>query len=401
MKLQSRKLTVLAKLLVAAVIPFLSVPATADTSNYAMIMPQANQSMLLDIAVAGSRLVAVGERGHILYSEDSGESWTQAKVPTTAMLTRVFFANADTGWAVGHDGNILLSRDGGVHWELQRDGVSAQALVNEQRAGRAKETMDALLTQLAESEAGEEAKAELVTAVEEAEYKLEDAHYVMDAPVFAPPLMDIWFANEQQGWASGAYGTLLYTTNGGQMWQDWAHNVDNPDQLHLNGVIGVADGALYLASEWGTVFRSTDSGISWTRHETGYDGSYFGVLVNPETKTVFAYGLRGTVYRSTDGGDSWTQRQSKARASLLGSSAIDGTLIFVGQGGTAVLSRDDGDSFQALVQPLRAGIYGIAQLPDASYMVSGDGGSRPLVMDSAKPAMSQTEQAGSSQEAQQ
>lgn len=401
MKLQSRKLTVLTKLLVAAVIPLLSVPAYADTSNYSMIMPQADQSMLLDMAVAGSRLVAVGERGHILYSKDSGESWTQAKVPTTAMLTRVFFANADTGWAVGHDGNILLSRDGGVNWELQRDGVSAQALVNEQRAGRAKETLDTLIVQLAESEAGEEAKAELATAVEEAENKLEEARYVMDDPVFAPPLMDIWFANDQQGWASGAYGTLLYTTNGGQMWQDWAHNVDNPDELHLNGVIGLIDGALYLASEWGTVFRSTDSGISWTRHETGYDGSYFGVLVNPKTKTVFAYGLRGTVYRSTDGGDSWTQRQSMARASLLGSSAIDGTLLFVGQGGTAVLSRDDGDSFQALVQPLRAGIYGVARVPDGSYMVSGDGGSRALVMDSAKPAMSQTEQAGSSQEAQQ
>ena len=178
MKLQSLRLSVLATLLVATILPLSSVPAYADTSNYALIMPRAAQSLFLDVAAAGSRLVAVGERGHILYSQDSGESWTQAKVPTTAMLTAVFFTNADTGWAVGHDGNILLSRDGGVNWELQRDGVSAQALINEQRAGRAKQKLDAMLAQVTEIESEEE-KAELLAEVEEAEYQLEDARATM------------------------------------------------------------------------------------------------------------------------------------------------------------------------------------------------------------------------------
>ena len=33
---------------------------------------------MVDIAAAGDRLVAVGERGHILYSDDDGKSWTTA-----------------------------------------------------------------------------------------------------------------------------------------------------------------------------------------------------------------------------------------------------------------------------------------------------------------------------------
>ncbi len=46
-------------------------PLAAATS-YAPIMPLAPRSLLLDITVAGERLVAVGERGHILYSDDLG-----------------------------------------------------------------------------------------------------------------------------------------------------------------------------------------------------------------------------------------------------------------------------------------------------------------------------------------
>jgi photosystem II stability/assembly factor-like uncharacterized protein len=396
MKLLFRRQFLLASLYVVWLLPLSFGSAFANPSNFAMMMPGAEQSLLLDVAVAGPRLVAVGERGHILYSEDSGASWTQSRVPTNVMLTRVVFSSADLGWAVGHDGNILLSTDGGINWTLQRHGVSAQALINEERAGRAKHNVEALREQLTAVET-EEQKVDLMVALEEAQYQLDSARAALDDAVFAPPLMDVWFANEQQGWASGAYGTLLYTSNGGEQWLDYSHKVDNPDQLHLNGVVGAADGSLYLASEWGTVFRSNNVGESWQALETGYEGSFFGVLVNPQTQTVFAYGLRGTVYRSTDKGESWSELQSKARASLFGGDAApDGSVIFVGSGGAAVLSVDDGNSFTAL-QGERIGAYGVARLEDGRYIVSGEGGSR--VLDAS--GSSRSGQAASSQESQQ
>ena len=398
MNIQARRRSMLAALLLALQLPLLSSAALSVTSNYAMIMPRAAQSLLLDVALAGSRLVAVGERGHILYSQDNGESWVQARVPTDVMLTRVFFISPDTGWAVGHDGNILLTNDGGVHWELQRDGVSDQALINEQRAGRAKQYVSMLKQQLTTVET-EAQKEDLLLQLEEAEYTLDSARAVLDDVVYAPPLMDIWFADEQRGWASGAYGTLLYTTNGGRLWLDGSDKVDNPDQLHLNGVVGTADCTLLLASEWGTVFRSNTCGESWEPLATGYEGSYFGVLVNPQTNSIFAYGLRGTVYRSTDSGDSWSELHSKARASLFGGEAsADGSLIFVGSGGTVTLSIDDGDSFIAMPQAWRTGVYGIARMADGRYMLSGEGGSRLLVMNGASTIKSSPAQAASSQE---
>ena len=40
----------------------------------ALHMPLASKSLLLDIVIAQDRLVAVGERGHILLSDDDGNS---------------------------------------------------------------------------------------------------------------------------------------------------------------------------------------------------------------------------------------------------------------------------------------------------------------------------------------
>ena len=63
----------LGSLLMAALLSAVQGFALAKATDYAMHLDKAASSLLLDIAVAGERLVAVGERGHILYSEDGGE----------------------------------------------------------------------------------------------------------------------------------------------------------------------------------------------------------------------------------------------------------------------------------------------------------------------------------------
>jgi photosystem II stability/assembly factor-like uncharacterized protein len=366
-------------LILLAVLP----PATRAATDYAMIMPKAATSLLLDIAAAGERLVAVGERGHILYSGDGGESWTQAQVPTSVMLTRVFFLNERTGWAVGHDGNILLSTDGGVNWTLQRDGVTDQAQINEGRVARARGRLAELKERL--PPVPEDGREALLEALEQAQLELETALEILDEPVYAPPLMDIWFADESRGWASGAYGVLLHTANGGRDWGDWSHKAGNPDELHFNGVAGDGEGNLYLASEWGYVFRSGNGGETWYPMETGYEGSFFGVVVDPATGSAFAYGLLGTVYRSTDGGESWDPLDTGIRASLFGAAGDGrGSLVFVGQNGTAVRTDDDGDRFTVLPQGSRRGFYGVAPLPGGGYAVTGQGGSA-LLKETASP----------------
>ncbi len=364
-------------LLLASWVLVLAPTARSATTDYALIMPGAESSLLLDIAAAGDRLVAVGERGHILHSNDTGKSWIQSKVPTSVMLTRVFFFSESTGWAVGHDGNILLSTDGGVNWVLQRDGVSDQALINEDRVASARGHVSDLQRQLASG--ATEHNGDLQEDLAEAGSALESALEVMDEPVYAPPLMDVWFANGEQGWASGAFGSLLHTTNGGRSWEDSSHSLNNPEEPHLNGVAGDSSGTLYLASEWGIVLRSTSNGESWEAVETGFDGSFFGVVVNPVSDSVFAYGLLGTIYRSTDRGETWQPLESNTRDSLFGAAcAADGKLVFVGQNGTALLTDDDGNSLTVLDQGSSRGLYGVTVTGNGQFFVTGEGGSAPL-----------------------
>ena len=75
----------------------------------------------------------------------------------------------------------------------------------------------------------EEEREALAEALDEAEWAMDNARETLDAPLYASPLMDVWFATAEQGWASGAYGVLLHTSNGGRQWSDWSHKVDNPD----------------------------------------------------------------------------------------------------------------------------------------------------------------------------
>ena len=95
----------------------------------AQISPLASRSLLQAVAKAGDRLVAVGQRGHIVVSTDGGTTWKQSPVPVSSDLTAVYFVDDKQGWAVGHDGVILHTADGGDTWQLQLDGRKANALL--------------------------------------------------------------------------------------------------------------------------------------------------------------------------------------------------------------------------------------------------------------------------------
>ena len=52
---------------------------------------------MLAVATVGNRLVAAGERGIVLLSDDGGASWRQARVPVSVSLTALQFVDGRTG----------------------------------------------------------------------------------------------------------------------------------------------------------------------------------------------------------------------------------------------------------------------------------------------------------------
>ena len=79
----------------------------------AKVSALAIHSPLSGTARAGERVIAVGQRGHILFSDDAGQHWQQAAVPVSCDLTAVNFSSPSQGWAVGNDGVICTAATAG------------------------------------------------------------------------------------------------------------------------------------------------------------------------------------------------------------------------------------------------------------------------------------------------
>lgn len=341
--------TALAAGTASATTPAASTPAApAALTQPALVTPKALHAAMLAVTSAGARLVAAGERGTILYSDDAGKTWRQAAVPVSVSLTALQFVDAKNGWAVGHQGVVLHTVDGGATWRKQLDGTQAAALV----------LLDA------SASFGPDRDKEVAQA----------QHLVDDGP--DKPFLDLYFDSPRTGYVLGAYNLMFRTDDGGATWQPWQSRVANPKGLHLYGMKGAA-GAIYLAGEQGLLLRSTDNGNSFNALATPYKGSYFGVLAT-RGGALLAYGLRGNAFRSSDRGATWTPVTTGVQASLAaGTVMADGAVVLVSQGGDVLTSRDDGLTFAAqagTALPLAA----VAQAGDGSLVVAGLRGLRRL-----------------------
>jgi photosystem II stability/assembly factor-like uncharacterized protein len=304
------------------------------------IMPLAVKSLLLDGQVVGDRIVVVGERGHILISEDQGVSWQQQLVPTRTTLTSVFFIDPANGWAAGHDGVILKTGDGGRHWQQ-----------------------------------------------------------VYSDPQKEEAILDLWFKDREHGYAVGAYGLFLATENGGSNWEPLdfdpvpldggGSRADSADEgrtaeepwgidFHLNQIIATADGRIFIAAEAGNLYRSDDGGRSWLALPSPYDGSFYGTL--PLSRdAILAFGLRGHLFRTDDAGRTWTAVETGTQATLNdGILLADGRIVLAGLAGALLFSEDSGRSFQSHSLEDRAGISKVVQTADGALVLIGDHGVRRL-----------------------
>lgn len=346
--------------------------AAAGEAVMSQIMPKAAKSLLLDVESAGQRLVAVGQRGHILFSDDQGQSWQQAKVPTRQMVTAVTFADKRLGWAVAHDGLILQTQDGGQSWEIQHDGLAAQKASNLKRERDLKHKVNDLQEQLSQTPA--EQSSDLRDELDEAKDDLEIIQERLAEEQSTSPLLDVYFADKNRGWATGAFGKMLATNDGGKTWRDISTEVGNEEEFHINAVTGEGDN-VFLVGEYGLVIRSQDLGKSWEVLEIDYDGTFFAAELN-NNKLVIA-GLRGNAFISSDLGDNFIQAKTNTDLSLSGiavSKSDPQHVVLVGSGGAVIASHDGGANFALFVQANRLGLSAVEETQQGKFIIVGLGG---------------------------
>jgi len=315
----------------------------------------APRTLVNGLAFSGERLVAVGQRGHVLLSDDQGKSWRQAEVPVSSDLVAVAFPSANDGWAVGHDGVVLRSTDAGASWTRVLDGRQAGALMVEHYQREA-------------ANAGDAARAAAL---------LQEAERFADQGA-ENPFLDIAFENASTGYLVGAFGLIFRTTDGGASWQPLLHATENPKALHLYAVRKVGN-ELYIAGEQGLLLRLDRASGQFRALELPYKGTLFGIAGSE--RAVIVHGLRGTVLRSADAGRSWQAVNTGLQVGLTASSIdAQGRIVIVSQAGHVLLSGDDGASFALAKVDKPAPAAAVAIVGPTSLVVGGPRGVSTLTL---------------------
>lgn len=270
--------------------------------------------LLLDAALVGTDVVAVGERGTIVRSGDEGMTWTRSESRTFATLTAVSFAPdsaARIGWAVGHDALILGTTDAGQTWAVSFQGPNLQ-----------------------------------------------------------DSFLDVLALDATNAIAIGAYGLCLVTADAGQT---WTRRELSREDVHCNRITRGPTGTLYIAGERGTLLRSKDRGANWTAIPAPYEGSFYGVLPLGPT-LLLAHGLRGHAYQSSNDGETWTLVPTPATALYAAAVRLqNGDILLAGNAPTLAQSVDQGRTFTA--SPNAAGaLADLLQLPSGRVLAVGESG---------------------------
>ncbi len=297
-----------------------AIAAPYQADGPARVRPLAAKALLLDLVLAGSRLVAVGERGHVLLSDDQGKTWRQAKaVPTRSTLTSVCVTDASTLWAAGHGAVILKSADAGENWALV-DGKAEGPEV----------------------------------------------------------LLDIRVQADGHGLAVGGFGAARITADGGKTWAPHTLLEGEEGERHLNHIVVSEAGSWLIAAEGGHVLRGTGQGggvaaKQWKAIKTPYAGSLWtGMPLGGGT--LLLGGMRGNLVRSSDDGSTWTHQPIPKAGSLTGCVQLsDGRPLLVGVDGTVLVGDAAGNSFTLQQLEDRATLTAVAQLSNGTLMAAGTG----------------------------
>lgn len=315
----------MAGLALVAGLAWAAMPGTPPPpAGHATLAPLASKNLLLAGAqiktATGGRLVAVGEHGHVLLSDDGGKAWRQAKgVPTTTTLTAVHFLDGLQGWAVGHGGVVLGTQDAGETWSL----LSGKA----------------------------------------------DGKEV---------LLSVHFSSAQQGLVVGAFGYAARTSDGGKTWQAQALAEGEEGERHLNLIFSGPEVAgqrtLWVAAEGGLMFRSDDAGARWQPVKLPYKGSIWGGM-GLSDGALLVWGMGGHALRSDDGGKTFVDLPTGTEQSLGGGVQLSASqVVLAGLGGAVVVSHDAGRRFVTTVRDDRASLSAVLPGPPGQVVLLGQAG---------------------------
>lgn len=243
-----------------------------------------------------------------LRTTDGGNTWSSLTPPGggSVGINGVYFASADSGWAVGNGGCIFFSADGGDNWSQQASGTS-QSLAKVHFLDRERGYVCGTGS----------GNAWLVLTTTNCGAAWTDLSFGNDCY----QALDIWFADTLNGWVcgwdTGLDPVMKHTSDGGANWEEQ----EVPVPTGSGGVASVcfptpefgwASVTSIYQTPSGTILHTTNGGQTWTaQSQTNEHYSYLDAFDTLHCAVV-GYSVLGSqqvkVLVTTDGGNNWAQR---------------------------------------------------------------------------------------------
>lgn len=213
---------------------------------------------------------------------NGGSNWSGQPVPSTRVLSDVWYVDATTGYISGYWGTILKTIDGGSNWVSQTTGTSA----NFHGVSFANTSLGVtvgdygLIMQTSNGGASWSAKSSGTSN----------------------NLRDVQMVNATFGVAVGFGGKALRTNDGGNTWS----LLPTGTTSNLQSVSFVNSSTGWIVGAAGTILYTTDGGSTWTNRNSLLANWYGVSFISSSTGIAVGDG-GGVIVRTNDGGSSWTR----------------------------------------------------------------------------------------------
>lgn len=153
-----------------------------------------------------------------------------------------------------------------------------------------------------------------------------------------PPAAIVSFtASGAEMFAGSGIGNVYRSTDTGKTWSDVSNGL--PIDYQNTRVLATDSGVFAVNWSMG-VFRSTDHGAHWIPKHNGLAGAALEVTELMQLGNVLLIGTEGGVYRSTDFGDHWTAAAAGSPQQAFHFATENG-MVYVGTNGAWVWSSPD------------------------------------------------------------
>ncbi len=269
-------------------------------------------------------IFVASDRGHGIYrSTDDGETWTPVGSGHPSVVTAVLVDRNDDTLYCGDEqiGGVYKSTDHGETWHLSSQGLPT-------------ETMGSLTIYQEIHHLSQGGNNRIYAGLWSEIYYSDDQGATWTAAADLPVRDDITTIVAGTG-ANVYVGTnnngVFKSTDGGATWVQKNNGLPANPSISKQGIIfDHSAGYIYLSINEKNIYKSQDGGDTWEATANPVSGLGCGsnALAMDNSNNLFGVFCHGTVYKSTDSGTTWTE-MSDGLGTMNNTEGLNITGIFV------------------------------------------------------------------------